>query len=1410
MVRLSIFVRPKTGYSSAKKIRSISVDSSQRLEQIIADLKLPKKGTLLYANGTELPLNSSLASHNIQDGDVLESCSSPLMSAILSAVLQDLNDVEAIPEDQRTKSQIQPLLDQVQMDPWPDRWSFDAIKTRKICLATMKKVLQRDDRFADKQVPQCQDLMSLYNFMPTVWYPNGGRSRGHNSMAHVFKPSAKNRDGKPTICWELLQNKLNKVHRMTSRLPPNTDIIEGFVKAENERHQTATPESTNRRAAKRSRVGSTPRIRRRLLLTPSPGQGASTCSTCGSQADSICLDSSCPFHHQLSCTTCFGANHPLHVRNHERVPLDDRRARLVTRAQNRPRYCPEYASGPFAILCTLYEATNAQRRELSLSESRLKKMAQGRCRSNLYDRQARGRNAFACIESLTDKGLVRKELIPGITEAKYSLLPDGEQMAKCCFQFERALEDILENSEMKNDRNAALGGRSTNVDASLIVDTREDTTYAERLVERCRDSGIDSDRRALPAGDYLFTMMRDAEEKVLPLVIERKSWSDLADSVNGAGKGHRRLDCVRIHGDGRCPRGRCQLCRMKASGCSKVMFIIEGARCLGRDHEDKCSDASRCKYCRELVERHGTNLHHEELERVLYKLQVEHGCLIHFTRGYNETIDSLFIIRKILCRNLDATSSPVQDSDESGAPINNPTEQLLALSYEQFCSNARRSSSEETRISLRRGRIVQWNAETFINRICKGILGESIADGFAVGTTSASRPARNLNEDFSATVANSRIQGTKNRDEDSQTRSKEIVIDDDDDSNENIVDLQKAPHRNDIVIIDSEEEDELENSQDSIYVLDDAGWRSTPKRKASETSRSNKATSESPCIEIHSDEDPEQAEHSQDSLVVIECPVTKKPRIDDTDAVIVVDQPARKTTSTGQTNRTCDISTRDTAGLHAPLILISGMYEYDKEYYDDVSKVWQTTYRNHLNASAATPGSTREQNFVYLAREELQALEVLDSEAPLVQRDTVLFWILYLQLSTTARLHLTRQRSGMRELQSHWRRRVEAMGGSAKRAVRSDEQGAQRSLFATPAVDCKICEEPLETSELDVTTPCGHCFHRHCLHRWLHRSKSRSCPVCKYEGIGAPKDDTLSGIDSTPSRTTGQSAPTRSSKQRSSGTTTSIREARLRRFGESDTVATTNIDGTADAGWSCATCTLSNKSTSSNCEACGLDSPWKESIVSGALLPVPSDPPAHCPKWTCDHCTLENELNTPTCEACHARNPCYTLDSSDSVTPERHSSRGSAKPQTRELALPPRPPRNHVSYAAPASRAASPNTRPKSKAKCGACGQQGHNRGTATAQNCPAYYQSEEVESRQKKKEGADRKAREAREEAESLQQSVEQSKASRDTRMVQIQQMLADQQRENEEMGRISESEVRRRQQEAARAEKRARRLDR
>ena len=121
MVVLTVHIRPKNGYFKANKIRKVTVDSSQRLEEIVEK----EKGCLLYSNGREIPLNSSFASNNIQDGEILESCSSPIMSAVLSAVLQDLNSIEKIPEQERTEERVRPLLGNVALMPWPNRWSHE-------------------------------------------------------------------------------------------------------------------------------------------------------------------------------------------------------------------------------------------------------------------------------------------------------------------------------------------------------------------------------------------------------------------------------------------------------------------------------------------------------------------------------------------------------------------------------------------------------------------------------------------------------------------------------------------------------------------------------------------------------------------------------------------------------------------------------------------------------------------------------------------------------------------------------------------------------------------------------------------------------------------------------------------------------------------------------------------------------------------------------------------------------------------------------------------------------------------------------------------------------------------------------------------------------------------------------------
>ena len=115
MVLLTIHVRPKNGYSYPGKIKTVQVDSSRRLEDVlVTDLKLDtKKGVVLFSRHgrVELALNTSLASNNIQNYDILETCSCPLLSAALSAVLEDLNQINMkFTEDERTRDNIEPLL----------------------------------------------------------------------------------------------------------------------------------------------------------------------------------------------------------------------------------------------------------------------------------------------------------------------------------------------------------------------------------------------------------------------------------------------------------------------------------------------------------------------------------------------------------------------------------------------------------------------------------------------------------------------------------------------------------------------------------------------------------------------------------------------------------------------------------------------------------------------------------------------------------------------------------------------------------------------------------------------------------------------------------------------------------------------------------------------------------------------------------------------------------------------------------------------------------------------------------------------------------------------------------------------------------------------------------------------------
>ena len=189
------------------------MESSTRLEELLhrhGEMSAASSHAALYLYGQELPLNSSIASHNLEDGVIIESCKSPNMSAAISAVLRDLDRVKKTIQEGDRKKETLGFLEvpnEYLQDNGEDaifwqteRWSNDSLKNRTICLAIMKKILQRDDRYSIHDLPSCTDCHSLHQNIQGILPSRNG---------YLFTPSTK-RDGKPSTVWVLLQQKVRR------------------------------------------------------------------------------------------------------------------------------------------------------------------------------------------------------------------------------------------------------------------------------------------------------------------------------------------------------------------------------------------------------------------------------------------------------------------------------------------------------------------------------------------------------------------------------------------------------------------------------------------------------------------------------------------------------------------------------------------------------------------------------------------------------------------------------------------------------------------------------------------------------------------------------------------------------------------------------------------------------------------------------------------------------------------------------------------------------------------------------------------------------------------------------------------------------------------------------------------------
>ena len=1263
MVQVSILIRPTTAYHHPNKIDHLLIDSADRLETIQEKYSTAGSTTRLYYGDHELPLNSSIGSHNFDDKAILECCRSPALSAALTAVLKDFEQIKKLPPLDRTMER---LIDILQLPPLVKRdpnheiwengaWNNDRLKTRTINLATIKKVLQRQERYNVHDLPKCNDCRSLYEALEKhkVWTAGGNNhdpsSRSiSKTQAHIFKPRKK--DGNPSTNYLLVEEKLrlqqqirlefsNGMNFTPGYETPPEDWLEEFVRRDHERHghgsSTGRNDSTDPYLA---------------YLGESPLRGNTTSRSNGERSN-----------------------------NTNGTPSASRGA----------SYTPQYASGPFAVLATLQLAMHSKhpqsngRRLLTLTEDQLKRMAQPICRSNLYDKgRIRGRNAFACVDGLIEKQLIRKEIVRD-TE-KWGLLPDGEVMGEKCSNFESAVTHVV---PLRDIADPLL---KSNTNLALCFDSREDVHLLERLKFCCDDDRVPYVEKDLPAGDYLFIDQSRPKEYVLPLIIERKSWSDLADSCLGKGRAHSRLDCVKL-GPGGCS-GSCQLCKMKRCGCRRILFIIEGERCLGSDSSHrsakKCTKNNCCSACKLLSERHDVT--QDVLEGVLNRLQLEHGCFIHYTKSYNETISSLFDTR-ILLQN--------EPNTRFGEP----------LSYELYASNARRQNTA-TNMGLDGTlptRAQDLNFETLAALVgsCKwdcelvsSLYVEINPDQAREDQPSNQRKSNNISDEIVIDLDTSNEHegfSTTSSARSNKRRRKEnnnmICLDDSDSDNEvSFITTIRGGGGNGGGPSSDDEIDLTGESQETIDPFSNLSrFNKDRQTKSFESDSSSSDDSIDLLLNKPSVSKNSYASMRNDRLISSEPKIAKQLQYSKEDSSLNKQPHVLRESSSSlftsmiadgrnRTKRNANEMNTDRVAVHSidgthPLLILHGWDDYDRQFYQRLDKLWKVLYMCSSEQMESRLNS-----------------HIQESGLPFVRRRSLTRFTLWMQLTIGVQIRSVQMKRFADEIKLHFGQRNNSAGGigSLPLPPRPPASVSTRKVHhSSPAALQPPRRNSPGNSTLRPTITTNMAADIALIQAWErrrpdesddeHRHRRGNPPDNVCDAFGRVGDERLLQEPLKPpsiersigrNRISGVATTASSGKKPSFSNTEAdlVREARLRRF---ETTSIPSRQEKLPCTWSCQRCTLENRFADDFCSAC--DGPKTMSLVKPVAISSARLPSSYHPDQS---------------------------KSSSNVWADD-------------------------SKALPGL---------KRVARCGACGNEGHNRANATEFNCSAYYDEREVERRDK------------------------------------------------------------------------------
>ncbi|XP_070207076.1 uro-adherence factor A-like isoform X2 [Littorina saxatilis] len=284
----------------------------------------------------------------------------------------------------------------------------------------------------------------------------------------------------------------------------------------------------------------------------------------------------------LGVLLCLECTHQVH-RGALRGNHDCKDISEAPRAPRNPQgYCPHPYKAPFAIVLAMTRALSENRQQLSMDEEEIKQRAQPLTDTDLHDKQAgKIMGGFDCIENtLIPKNLIQKEASGRHT---YALTQAGRELGQKLDIYDQALQRFLFDSRVPRlpaRQNFSVGNQRL----VLVVDEHE--RDLPRLHSLARTAGVKVIVRKLPVADYVWVLTPQSDpaggvsyegdhpeqEIMLPVLVERKSWNDLHDTM-------------------RFGRWDQQIRKMKACGLLLNFVLIEGCiddlRQVTHDRKDK-------------------------------------------------------------------------------------------------------------------------------------------------------------------------------------------------------------------------------------------------------------------------------------------------------------------------------------------------------------------------------------------------------------------------------------------------------------------------------------------------------------------------------------------------------------------------------------------------------------------------------------------------------------------------------------------------------------------------------------------------------------------------------------------------------------------------------------------------------